>query len=201
MLSYIKGQLEEIEEDYIVIEAGHVGYSILVPSSLLNELPSIGDQVKIYTYLHVREDAMLLYGFITKDDMEVFKKLIKVNGIGPKGAMGVLSVMTGYELRIAIMNSDLNTICLAPGIGKKTAQKLILDLKDKLKISDYTETIGAAIDHLIVNQNLTFSGEAIEALVVLGYSNHEALQAVKPYKNLESTEAIIKEALKSLALF
>lgn len=201
MLAYIKGQLEETGEDHIVVEAGHVGYEILVPTSMFAELPSRGEDIKVYTYLHVREDAMTIFGFMTRDDVDVFKKLITVNGIGPKGAMGILSTLSPYQLRVAIMTSDVKTISTAPGIGKKTAQKLILDLKDKLKIDDMTELVadeGQSRGSTAVN--LTSSSEAVEALVALGYSSHEALTAVKGLSQLNNVEDIIKEALKKLAI-
>lgn len=201
MLSYIKGLLEEVTKDTIVIEANHVGFSIQVPGSIFKELPSIGEMVKVYTYLHVREDAMVLFGFITKDDMEIFKKLITVNGIGPKGAMGILSVMTGYELRVAIMSNDLNRICLAPGIGRKTAQKLILDLKDKLKLIDFEDSMDGSAIMKNTNVSLQYADEGVEALVALGYSSHEAVHAVRGLHDLDSVEAVIKEALKKLAMF
>lgn len=201
MLSYIKGLLEEVTEDTIVIEANHVGFSIQVPGSIFKGLPSIGEMVKVYTYLHVREDAMVLFGFITKDDMEIFKKLITVNGIGPKGAMGILSVMTGYELRVAIMSNDLNRICLAPGIGRKTAQKLILDLKDKLKLIDFEDSMDGSAIMKNTNVSLQYADEGVEALVALGYSSHEAVHAVRGLHDLDSVEAVIKEALKKLAMF
>lgn len=201
MLSYVKGLLEETGADYVVVESGGMGYHILVPASVFSDLPPHGEPLKIHTYLHVREDAMVLFGFLTKEDKETFKLLITVNGIGPKGAMGILSGLSTYELKVAIMNNDVNSICLAPGVGKKTAQKLILELKDKLKIDDYTE---------LMNQQLASSGgpaaqgvmdDAIEALVSLGYTSHEAIRAVKGLGHVETVEGIIKEALKTLAIF
>lgn len=201
MLAYIKGQLEEVGMDYIVLEAGHMGYHVLVPASMLNELPSKGEDIKVYTYLHVREDAMTIFGFMTKDDVDVFKKLITVNGIGPKGAMGVLSTLSTYELRVAIMTDDVKTISTAPGIGKKTAQKLILDLKDKLKIDDLSTYVGEEINGRgNALGNLTMSNEAVEALVALGYSNHEAMMAVRGMSDMTSVEDIIKAGLKKLAI-
>lgn len=201
MLAYIKGQLEAVGEDHIVVEAGHIGYQILVPASMFNELPPKGDDLKVYTYLHVREDAMTIFGFMTKDDVDVFKKLITVNGIGPKGAMGVLSTLSAYELRIAVMAGDVKTISTAPGIGKKTAQKLILDLKDKLKIEDVSALVSDEINGNKASVTaLTLSSEAVEALVALGYSNHEALMAVKGLSELNNVEDIIKAALKKLAI-
>lgn len=189
-------------EDHIVLESGDIGYQILVPSSMIGELPPIGDKLKVYTYLHVREDAMTVFGFMTKDDVDVFKKLITVNGIGPKGAMGILSTLNASELRIAIMTDDVAAITLSPGIGKKTAQKLILELKDKLKIEDYSGLIQTEVDGGVTGTDtLTKSSEAIEALVALGYSNHEAMSAVKSISNKEaSVETMIKEALKKLAI-
>lgn len=199
MLSYIKGTLEGVETDMIIIESAGMGYELFVPTSVFNELPPIGDDIKVYTYLHVREDAMILFGFLTSEDKSTFKKLITVNGIGPKGAMGILSVLSTYELKIAIMNNDVKTICMAPGVGKKTAQKLILDLKDKLKLDDFTMAIG---DEVAGNQgvaSVNVLDEAVEALVSLGYSNHEAIHAVKGLNHLTTVEDIIKGALKALA--
>lgn len=201
MLAYVKGLLEEIGNDYLVVETGGMGYEILVPSSVLSELPAIGEPVKIYTYLHVREDAMILFGFLTNEDKNTFKLLITVNGIGPKGAMGILSGLSTYELKLAIMNNDLASICLAPGVGKKTAQKLILDLKDKLKIDDYSELMAQEINGGPITVAQSVVDEAIEALVSLGYSNHEAIKAVKGKGHLTTVEEIIKEALKTLAIF
>lgn len=201
MLAYVKGLLEETGIDYVVVESGGMGYHILVPFSVFSELPPISEPVKIYTYLHVREDAMVLFGFLTKEDKETFKMLITVNGIGPKGAMGILSGLSTYELKVAIMNDDVKSICLAPGIGKKTAQKLILELKDKLKIDDYSNLIHQEVSGSGMPGAQGVVDEAIEALVSLGYSSHEAIKAVKGLHHLETVEAILKEALKSLALF
>lgn len=200
MLAYIKGQLEETGEDHIVVETGGVGYRLLVPTSVFSDLPPISETIKIYTYLHVREDAMVLFGFLTGEDCDTFKLLITVNGIGPKGAMGILSVMSTYDLKVAIMNNDVTGITQAPGIGKKTAQKLILDLKDRLKLDDLTEMIG---NEIIGSAAPSFKGpmeEALEALVSLGYSTYEAKKALKGADHLTSVEAMIKEALKALAI-
>lgn len=201
MFAYIKGLLEEKGEDHLVVESGGIGYLILVPASVITELPSIGEPVKIYTYLHVREDAMVLFGFLTKEDRETFKLLITVNGIGPKGAMGILSALSTYDLKVAIMNNDVSGITQAPGVGKKTAQKLILELKDKLKIDDYSQMMTSQINGSKGSASIGLMDEAVEALVSLGYSSHEAIHAVKGLNHLTTVEAIIKEALKSLAIF
>lgn len=200
MLAYIKGQLEETGDDHIVVACGGLGYHILVPGSVFSELPPITEEVKIHTYLHVREDAMVLFGFLTKEDRETFKQLISVSGIGPKGGLGILSVLSTYDLKVAIMNNDITGITQAPGVGKKTAQKLILELKDKLKIEDYTEMIAGEVT-LGRRETQGVMEEAVEALVSLGYASHEAVRAVKGLGHLDSVEAIIKEGLKKLAVF
>ena len=203
MYSYIKGQLAEvIGEDWIVIENNGIGYNIHIPSQVLEYLPGIGEDVKIYTYLYVREDAYVLYGFLTRDDLNVFKLLIGVNGIGPKGALAILSVLSTDNLRFAILSDDAKTIAKAPGVGGKTAQRVIIELKDKLSLEDAFE------QKLENNQNMsaknTATGkknEAVEALVSLGYSSSEALKVLARIDiSEESTvEAILKEALKSMA--
>ncbi|MCT4688382.1 Holliday junction branch migration protein RuvA [Vallitalea sp.] len=204
MISYIKGTLEFIGDDFIIIESGSIGYEIKISMSTIQNLPCISENIKMYTYLYVREDAMLLYGFMTRDDLEVFKKLITVNGIGPKGALGVLSTITPDELRFAIIADDVKTISRAPGIGKKTAQKLILELKDKLKLKDYSDSVGAEIEdnsQLALTSNA--KNDAIAALVSLGYTSTEAIKAVRMLEIAETTTAedIIKGALGKLASF
>ncbi|WP_304941718.1 Holliday junction branch migration protein RuvA [Vallitalea guaymasensis] len=204
MISYIKGTLEFVGDDFIIVESQNIGYEIKSSMSAIQDLPCIGENIKMHTYLYVREDAMLLYGFITRDDLEVFKKLITVNGIGPKGALGVLSTITPDELRFAVIADDVKTISKAPGIGKKTAQKLILELKDKLKLKDYSDSVGAEIEgnsQLALTSNA--KNDAIAALVSLGYTSTEAVKAVRTLEITETTTAedIIKGALGKLASF
>lgn len=200
MYAYIKGQLTEIGTQDIIVESGDIGYYIFVPTSMISELPPLGDKIKIYTYLHVKEDAMILFGFTTKEDKYIFERLISVNGIGPKSGIGVLSVMTGQELRMAVLTDDVKKICLAPGIGKKTAQKLILDLKDKFKIESTNLDLNSKAVNQMVNTH-TIIGEAVEALLSLGYSNQEAHQSVKGLEDIATVEGIIGAALKKLAIF
>lgn len=139
MISYIKGTIEEIGEDEIVMESHGIGYFIRVPLSVVRSL-SVSDKiVKIYTYLYVREDALNLYGFLSKDDLSIFQMLITVNGIGPKGAIGILSNLSADDLRFAVLSDDAKAIAKAPGVGIKTAGKVILELKDKLKLEDAFE--------------------------------------------------------------
>ena len=128
MISYVKGILAGVEEDTIVVEAGGLGFGIHVPLSLLEQLPAVGTELTVYTYFQVREDAMTLYGFLARQDREMFGQLIGVNGIGPKAALGILSVLRPDQLRMAIVSGDAKAIAKAPGVGNKTAQRVILDL-------------------------------------------------------------------------
>lgn len=205
MISYIKGELVDVTEQTIVLECNGIGYEIAVPVSTLTELPSTGNEIKIHTYLYVREDAVNLYGFLTKEDLYVFKLLIGVNGIGPKGALGILSAITPDELRFAILADDVKTIAKAPGIGNKTAQKLIIELKDKLKLSDVFEQslkAGAKGIETTENANMDIRSEAVQALASLGYSLSEATKAVgKVEIDSETTvEQLLKAALKKISI-
>lgn len=202
MITYVKGELSEIYDNHIVVETGGVGYELTAPPSIMGALPPLGSDVKIYTYQYVKEDALDLYGFLSRDDLNIFKLLITVNGIGPKGALNILSVITPDELRLAVLSDDVKRIQSAPGIGAKTAQRLIIELKDKLSLEDVL-TKGVSGD---AAQSAAPAGgpreEAIEALVALGYSSSEALRAVRSADAAEdvSGEALLKAALKKLAL-
>ncbi|MDY5985598.1 MAG: Holliday junction branch migration protein RuvA, partial [Lachnoclostridium sp.] len=121
MISYIRGELSVIEENRIIVDVGGVGYGIFMPGQSIRYLPAVGNEVKIHTYLHVKEDMMQLFGFLTRDDMEVFKLIISVSGIGPKGGLSILSQLSADELRFAVFSGDAKAISAAPGIGKKTA--------------------------------------------------------------------------------
>lgn len=200
MISYIRGELAYIEEDKVVVDVAGVGYAIFMPGSSIGLLPPIGEEVKIHTYLNVKEDCMQLFGFLTRDDLEVFRLVIGVNGIGPKGGLNILSQLTPDDLRFAVLSGDVKAISAAPGIGKKTAEKLILELKDKLKLED-------ALSHSEGKEKEKFGlqspqgniqGEAVQALVALGYGNTESLRAVKQVAITEDTqvEEVLKQALK-----
>lgn len=203
MIQFIRGELVGVEEDRILVDVGGVGYGIFMSGQAMGRLPQIGREVKIYTYLNVKEDAMQLFGFLTRDDLRVFKLLIGVNGIGPKGGQAILSVLTPDDLRFAVMANDVKAISAAPGIGKKTAEKLILELKDKLHVEDALEhavptadTSGASTDNF-----REVTSEAIQALVALGYGNTEALKAVKKVEITPemSVNEVLKQALKFIA--
>ena len=136
MIAFVKGFIEDISEENVVIDTGNIGYNLKISTGTAARLPGIGAEVKLYTYTCVREDSFSLFGFLSRDDLEIFKKLITVNGIGPKGGLAILSVMTADSLRFAIMSGDAVGIAKAPGIGKKTAERVILDLKDKISLED-----------------------------------------------------------------
>lgn len=202
MISYIKGRLMEADESIIVVETSGIGYNILVPSSLISELPSAGSEVKIYTYLYIREDAVNLYGFISRDDLKVFKLLIGVSGIGPKGALAVLSVMTPDDLRFAVLSEDAKAISKVPGIGNKTAQRLIIELKDKLSLEEAFE-IKRTKSEDKENAYAEVRSEAVQALAALGYSQSDALRAVNmlDIADTAAVEQVIKQALSKLLMF
>ena len=171
MISYLRGELAAVEEEKAVIDVGGVGYGVFMPGQSLSLLPQPGNEVKIYTYLNVREDAMQLFGFLTRDDLEIFKLVIGVSGIGPKGGLNILSCMNPDELRFAIMSGDAKAISAAPGIGKKTAEKLIVELKDKVDIEEMLEHAahgGEASDRDVVSADSDMQAEAVQALVALG---------------------------------
>lgn len=202
MISYIRGPLAEINEDMIVVEAGAVGYNIRVPLSVVEGLPGIGKEVKIYTYLQVREDAMSLYGFLTRQDLKMFRLLLGVSGIGPKGALGLLSAMRPDDLRLAVISGDVKAISRAPGIGNKTAQRLILDLKDKIPVDQLLSAPRVEPGRKPADTGLGEAArEAVEALIALGYSPGEAARAVSKTTVTENMTGgdVLKASLRHLA--
>lgn len=198
MIAYLKGHIIDVTEENLVIEVQNVGYNVRISAATASLLPGIGEEVCVYTYTYVREDAFCLYGFLTRDDLDIFKKLITVNGIGPKGGLAVLSVMSADELRFAVLSGDSKAIAKAPGVGSKTAQRVILDLKDKISLSD------ALGGHECVQQSLPeqtgAKQDAIEALTALGYSATEALRAVQQIELTQEmdSEEVLKAALQKL---
>lgn len=207
MISYLKGELAEVKENYVVIEVGSIGYEVYLPSSSIMELPSRGSNIKIYTYLHVREDAIGLFGFLTKDDLEMFKLLITVNGIGPKGALGILSSLSADDIRFAVLAEDAKIIAKAPGVGNKTAGKLILELKDKFKLETAFEQRFQNQEEKQASSGMTGrqefhrkKEEAVQALTVLGYSASESLKIVNQVEITEdmTSEEILKKCLKKM---
>ncbi|HHX54912.1 MAG TPA: Holliday junction branch migration protein RuvA [Clostridiales bacterium] len=200
MIRYITGELITVSKDRIIIEQGGIGYELMIPSSAINNLPSPGYQVKVYTYLHVREDILALYAFLTQDDLEVFKLLITVSGIGPKVALGVLSAHTPDDLRFAILSEDVKTITTAPGIGPKTAKKLILELKDKFKLDESFESRFSNSENETSLNITRVREETLEALLVLGYSRTDASNAIRSIEiNDETTaEDALRQSLRNI---
>ena len=203
MIAYLKGEVVEIEEEKLILECGNIGYNVSMPASALDGTLRPGQEVKIHTHLHVREDAMQLYGFLTRDDLKMFRMLLGVSGIGPKAALGILSGLSADELRFAVLSDDIKTISRAPGVGKKTAQKMILELKDKLDLQEAFDTKTMHVQEASQAETgdlVDAKKEAVQALTALGYSGSEALRAVKqvdvsPDMNVEE---ILKQALKKM---
>lgn len=198
MITYIKGELIAIEEEKVIVDVNGVGFGIFMPGQAMGMLPAIGEEVKLHTYMNVREDAMQLFGFLTRDDLKVFKLLIGVSGIGPKGGLSILSKLSPDDLRFAVMANDSKAISAAPGIGKKTAEKLIIELKDKLDIEDVLNKVSESPEHASVSASNEAQAEAVQALVALGYGNTESVKAVKkvPLDEQMTVEEILKAALK-----
>lgn len=200
MIAFVKGRIDEITEENVVVDIGGVGCNVRISSETATLLPGVNEEVKLYTYTCVREDTFSLYGFLTRDDLEIFKKLITVNGIGPKGGLAILSVMSADDLRFAIIAGDAAAISKAPGIGKKTAERVILDLKDKISIEDtfVSKEIKKMPGEGEINNQAR--NEAVEALTALGYSAADALHAVKQIQIDDdmSVETVLKLALKNM---
>lgn len=198
MYAYIKGEIADITEDNLVLECNNIGYNIRIPLSVAQQLPGIGATVKIYTYTSVREDAFNLFGFLSKDDLEIYKKLIAVNGIGPRGALNILSAMSADDLRFAILAGDSKAISKAPGVGNKSAERIILELKDKIAIN-VPETEVTDNNTVMGASNISSAKtEAIEAMTALGYSPAEALKAIRQLTIADDADSstILKQALK-----
>ena len=201
MIGFVNGEIEEMYDDRVLVDCGFMGYNIFVCGNVLENC-SVGDEIKLYTYLNVREDAMYLFGFLTKDELKVFKLLITVNGIGPKGALAILTIMTPNDLRYAVMTEDSKLISKAPGVGAKTAQKVILELKDKLDIEKYMLSSDENFEVHTTNSSGKdeIVEEATEALVALGYTQREIVKVIKAcdISECKTTEDIIKVVLKNI---
>ncbi|MEZ3445464.1 MAG: Holliday junction branch migration protein RuvA [Lachnospiraceae bacterium] len=200
MYAYIKGEIVGITEDNLVLECNNIGYNIRIPLSVAQRLPGIGETVKIYTYTSVREDAFQLFGFLSKDDLEIYKKLIAVNGIGPKGALSILSAMSADDLRFAILSGDAKAISKAPGIGNKSAERIILELRDKVPLMSESASLDSFSEN-DTSANAEAKNEALEALTALGYSPSEALKALRQIAITEDMDSgdVLKQALKMIS--
>ncbi len=205
MIAYVNGILESIEEGLAVVDVGGIGMNVFISGSTMDRMPGVGEAVKLYTYTNVKEDSFTLFGFLSRDELSLFKMLITVSGIGPKGGLSILSVMTPDDLRFAIMAGDSKSISAAPGIGKKTAERITLELRDKIKVTEDDMLGGsatAASDDLGTEAS-SARDEAVAALVALGYNSAAAMKAVRKVlaENEEAssdTEKLLKLALKEM---
>ena len=205
MVAYVNGILESIEEGNVVIDVNGIGINVNISGSTMDRMPGIGEMVKVYTYTNVKEDAFTLFGFLSRDELSLFKLLITVNGIGPKGGLAILSVMSPDDLRFAIIAGDSASIAKAPGIGKKTAERITLELKDKIKVTEDSllSQGGDSLDGDLLGDNLSAKDETVAALVALGYNNSDAMRAVRKVLGTEegaaaNTEDLLKLALKEM---
>lgn len=198
MYQYIKGEFININKDYVVIDNRGIGYKIFTSGNTMASMPKCGETVLLYVEQIVREDFIGLYGFLTEDELSMFKMLLSINGVGAKAALSLLSISTVSSLKYAIYTGDEKTIVKAPGVGKKTAQRIILELKDKIKLDEALDL--KDIDSG-VEQNPSQGGklkEALEALEALGYTEKEAEKALLMINKEASLEEIIKECLRYL---
>ena len=206
MISFLHGEVAQVLPDRVIVDVGGVGFQVLVSVRDAADMPPAGSDVKVYTYMSVSEDAIRLYGFLSQDDLNVYKTLISVSGVGPKAALGILGALSANDIRFAVFSDDDKALAKAQGIGAKTAKKLILELKDKLKLEDAIAVggmddpaQGGGAASSVIDEELS---EAVQALAALGYSNSEALRAVRKVKATEDmqTQDILKQALKYIGL-
>lgn len=202
MIAFINGTIQEILPASIIVEVGNMGYEILISTNGLNQFICF-NEVKLYTYLHVREDEITLFGFLTKDELSMFKLLIKVNGVGPKAALSILSTLNTKDLRFAILTGDTNTISKAKGIGKKTSERILIDLKDKVSNQDIFNSNGTPFvcsNNPEDKKNQQMKEEVIEALISLGYTGKTAKETVQEilFTKEMNVELLLKEALKKV---
>ena len=193
MYEYIRGQFQGISKDYVVIELNNIGYRIFTSGNTMSNMPKVGDEVLLYLEQIVREDFIGLYGFTTREELEMFKFLLSINGVGAKAALSLLSISTVNNLNYAIMMGDEKHITRAPGIGKKTAQRIILELKDKLKPDELTSEEEQLIEEINDNSDYSFNiNETLSALMALGYTEKEAQKALEKVDKTLSIENMIR---------
>lgn len=198
MIYSVNGTLRQTDPNHIVVESGGIGYSIKTSTTTVGKLPKLGDSVLIYTYLYVREDALELFGFSDMNELLSFKMLITISGVGPKAALSILSQLTPERFALCVATDDAKSITKAPGIGIKTAQRIILELKDKISKEQVTSgVIGESFSDL--SNKTGNASEAISALVVLGYAQSDATQVITKLDSKLSSQDMIKLGLKALA--
>lgn len=200
MIGYIKGTIEGIMQDSVLLDNHGIGYRILTSGMVLDHIGAMHQETMLFTYLHVREDEMTLFGFPTTEELDTFKLLLTVNGIGPKAALAILSVLSVKDLSLAVMAGDVKAITKANGIGTKGANRVIMELKDKLSYNDYfgnDEELEGSVKDIHVSNSID---DTVLALVSLGYSEFEAVKAIKQISSAEQMEpeVLLKAALKKM---
>ncbi len=195
MYEYIKGRFIGINEDYVVVDNNNIGYKIFTSGNTMSQMPPTDSEVLLYVQQIVREDFIGLYGFITKDELAMFNLLLTINGVGAKATLSLLSICTVRNLKYAILTGDEKTLIKAPGVGKKTAQRIILELKDKIHLEDMMEDDAA---HETIIEMDSVVNEVFGALIALGYSEKEAEKAVKAVGKDGTVEEMIKRCLRHL---
>ena len=199
MFSYIKGILEVKNLNYVVIDVNGIGFKIFMSESAIQRLEETGNTVKIYTHMNVKEDDLSLYGFITNEELRMFELLIGVSGVGAKSAISMLSSITPSKFALAVISNDVKTLTKIPGIGPKSAQRIILELKDKLKTEEAIQTNSIELKTSIVENNKL--EEAVQALKVLGYTRQEIETVLAKIEvNTLTVEDIIRKALSFLGM-
>ena len=202
MYAFIEGEVCEKLSGTLVLLASGVGWQLNCSNNTLQAAPPIGEKMRCYTYLSVREDALELFGFATREEKEMFLQLTSVSGIGPKTALGVLGAIPLRDLNLAILLGDVNALSRAPGIGKKTAQRIALELKDKISQSDVSAAVPAQSSAAVTAMSSDAVTEAIEALIALGYSSTEARNAISQVRDqTDKPEELIRLALRNMAGF
>lgn len=200
MIAFLRGELAAIKGETIVVAVAGIGYKLLVPASAVYNLPQVGEDIFVYTYLHVREDAMQLFGFLAEDERELFEILQNVSGIGPKVALAIISTSTVIGFKQAVLQNKVELLTKIPGIGQKTAQRMILELKDKLA-KENMAALNSNQPAVMLEDNI--SGDALNALTALGYNQSEARRAIAKImagsKDEMDVEQLIRQALKELA--
>ena len=200
MITFLTGEVVSVTDNTLILDVNHIGFRVFISSRDAQRMPRRGEEVTVYTYMSVREDAMNLYGFLSEDDLDIYRRLIQVSGIGPKGGLGILSAMTAGELRMAILTDDAKAIAAAPGIGPKTAKKLILEMKDRVDLNEtLSRQLGIGQEEDAGTEELEKNkAEAVSIMTALGYSAAEALRAVKRVKVTDdmSADDILRSALR-----
>ena len=195
MIAWLKGELLEKQAPSLLLNVNGVGYELEAPMSTFYELPEVGAVATVFVDMVVREDAQLLFGFASRQQREMFRSLIRVNGVGPKVALAMLSTLSAQELMQCLINEDVTQLCRVPGIGKKTAQRLVVEMKDRLEKEFGDVPLEVSTGESTHNN----TRDAIDALVALGYKNTEAARVVKSQDSALSSEELIRQALRSLS--